>query len=268
MGLGSSSESAEDAGYQVDPCLLLILPTPLLQKTCWYPGIGENLPVLCRWGGGEAPGLSPPSLVTWFCVSIVVVVGLLGFPRRITCSTDGAKLEVTENSVSLRRFSAKAWPVPEPIAARAVRRGIFYQADILLKRIVGAVPWPEASNAVDKDLWFDIGTTIRRFHDAGLNHVDLNCDNVLVGNGRVYLIDFDKCDIRRTEPGGLVKWKLKNLARLHRSLAKRMGDVDIESLWGSLMDGYHGASHKGKSSCRDGVCFDQAGDYDRITLKD
>jgi len=227
-----------------------------------YPSITENMLVPGYWGELARPVSVGGRGGAWFVTTEFGDMVLREYRRGGWAARISAKNYLFSGwckTRSYREFSVlealfrKGLPVPEPIAARAVRRGIFYQADILLKRIVGAVPWPEASNAVDKDLWFDIGTTIRRFHDAGLNHVDLNCDNVLVGNGHVYLIDFDKCDIRRTEPGGLVKWKLKNLARLHRSLAKRMGAVDIESLWGSLMDGYHGASHKGKSSRRDSV---------------
>src|SRR5690554_5131076 len=110
MGRRSSSESAVSVGYQVDPRLLLIPPTPLLQKECWCASIGERLPAQCPWVVVAEPGLSPANWVTWSFVSIVVVVGLLGFPRRIPCTPDGSKLEVTENSVSLRRFSAKACP--------------------------------------------------------------------------------------------------------------------------------------------------------------
>jgi len=61
-----------------------------------------------------------------------------------------------------------------------------------------------------------VGTTVRRFHDAGLDHVDLNARNLLVDpQGKVWLIDLDRC--RRRQPG---KWQEANLERLQRSLAK------------------------------------------------
>lgn len=60
---------------------------------------------------------------------------------------------------------------------------------------------------------------IRRFHDHGLDHVDLNARNLLVDDSdRVWLIDLDRCRLR--VPG---KWRESNLARLGRSLARFCG---------------------------------------------
>src|SRR5690554_7228301 len=72
-----------------------------------------------------------------------------------------------------------------------------YKAWIILRRLADSQPLPEAENVADPELWFRVGSVVRRFHDAGLNHVDLNCDNILVAPDGVYLIDFDRCDLDR-----------------------------------------------------------------------
>lgn len=120
----------------------------------------------------------------------------------------------------LKTLHDQELPVPEPVAAIAQRHLLVYRAAILIRRIPGAVPLPEVDNLDDETLWREVGRTIRRFHEAGLDHVDLNCDNILIAGGLVYLIDFDRCVLRKTgsNPG---KWQQRNLARLHRSVVKR-----------------------------------------------
>jgi 3-deoxy-D-manno-octulosonic acid kinase len=57
---------------------------------------------------------------------------------------------------------------------------------------------------------------IKRFHQAGLDHVDLNARNILIDpHDKPWLIDLDRCRLR--SPG---KWQKENLARLQRSLMK------------------------------------------------
>ena len=67
--------------------------------------------------------------------------------------------------------------------------------------------------------WQAIGRCLRRFHDAGVHHADLNAHNVLLdGADRPWVVDFDRG--RRREPGG---WRDRALQRLGRSLAKVSG---------------------------------------------
>ena len=63
--------------------------------------------------------------------------------------------------------------------------------------------------------WVSIGRCIRRFHDLGVCHADLNAHNVLLGEETVHLVDFDRCRLRAD---GL--WRDGNLVRLRRSLEK------------------------------------------------
>jgi len=152
-----------------------------------------------------------------------------------------------ENSRSFAEFRllqalrARGLPVPEPLAALVERKSLVsYQAWILLRRLVGTQPLPEASNVADPELWGRVGGIIRRFHDAGLNHVDLNCDNILVASDEIYLIDFDRCELRANAPAA-ASWKIANLNRLRRSVEKRCQSLDSrarERVWRALQDGY------------------------------
>ncbi|MEQ9465452.1 MAG: 3-deoxy-D-manno-octulosonic acid kinase [Haliea sp.] len=138
----------------------------------------------------------------------------------------------------LQRLRELDLPVPEPVAALVCRRGLWrYRAAILLRRIAGASPLPEAPGVDDAQLWQRTGQMLRAFHDAGLDHVDLNCDNILVADGALWLIDFDRCRLR---PAGRedTAWKRRNLARLRRSVSKRCQGVAWPVLWASLLEGY------------------------------
>lgn len=144
----------------------------------------------------------------------------------------------------LQRLANRGMPVPRPAVARYRRFGPTYTADIITVR----VPDIRSLSAVLLDgpqpakTWAAIGATIRRFHELGVDHADLNAHNVQLGaDGRVWLLDFDKARI--LAPG---VWQQKNLARLHRSLKKiRAQDRRIgyaEQYWRALLDGYFQAS--------------------------
>ncbi|MDF5473682.1 3-deoxy-D-manno-octulosonic acid kinase, partial [Vibrio parahaemolyticus] len=110
--------------------------------------------------------------------------------------------------------------VPRPIAARAVKSGLTYQADLLSERIPNArdlvsilqeKPLPEG-------MYQKIGQEIAKMHNAGVNHTDLNIHNILIDDkDKVWIIDFDKC--RKQEHGD---WKKQNLERLLRSFKKEL----------------------------------------------
>ncbi|WP_404299366.1 3-deoxy-D-manno-octulosonic acid kinase [Halomonas sp.] len=108
-------------------------------------------------------------------------------------------------------------PVPPPVAAAVTRHGLTYEAALITERIPGARALASRlEERSDEALLKEVGRTIRRFHNAGLDHVDLNARNLLVDErDRVWLIDLDRCRLRR--PGN---WEAANLARLERSLIK------------------------------------------------
>lgn len=131
-------------------------------------------------------------------------------------------------------------PVPRPIAARYQRAGMIYRADLITLRIPGARPLSQvlALGQAPPDIWEAVGSLVRRFHDAGVFHADLNAHNILVGDaGKLYLLDFDRGRIRSAGP-----WKSANLGRLHRSLLKisqHSPAIDLgNGNWDRLMDAY------------------------------
>lgn len=145
---------------------------------------------------------------------------------------------------TLATLFAAGLPVPRPVAGRYRRDGNSYRADLITERLQNTEPLSVrlAIEAVSLTVWLAIGRTLRRLHDAGGCHADLNAHNLLLGSGEtVYVIDFDRGSIRR--PGA---WRDANLARLYRSLRKitaslpagRFGDTE----WETLLAGYRAAS--------------------------
>lgn len=141
------------------------------------------------------------------------------------------------------RLHRAGLPVPAPVGARYVRRGSSYSGDLITERLptVGSLAECLRTGALSVVTWISIGRCIRRFHDVGLCHADLNAHNVLLSEEDVYLIDFDRGQLRA--PG---LWRDGNLVRLRRSLekvtwglpAERFGESD----WHGLLDGYRHAS--------------------------
>jgi len=128
-------------------------------------------------------------------------------------------------------------PVPRPIGAHVRRRGWWYQADLLMEALVDTTPladWPI-------DQWtprwgWCIGVTLRRFHEHGVYHADLNARNLLLSRDEmVYVIDFDRGERR---PRG--RWCAGNLQRLRRSLKKLGCDryPQFTEFWRALLAGY------------------------------
>ncbi len=135
----------------------------------------------------------------------------------------------------LAALEARGLPAARPVAARYLRHGPWYRADLLTVAIPEARPLALCLEAaVDSDLWTRVGATIRAFHDQGIRHADLNARNVLIGaDGAVHLIDFD-----RGSEAAPDRWCAANLARLARSLEKFGGPGPHSSQWAALMAGY------------------------------
>lgn len=128
----------------------------------------------------------------------------------------------------LEKLQRKGLPVPEPLAARFQRSGPWYRADLAMRELQAVrslhALLREAHGSLPK-LAGHVGTTIGRFHRAGVWHADLNAHNVLVDDAsQVFLIDFDRGELRvprRT-------WQRANLHRLWRSL-QRLGHTAAEA---------------------------------------
>jgi 3-deoxy-D-manno-octulosonic acid kinase len=140
-------------------------------------------------------------------------------------------------------------PVPIPVAAHVVHTGIFYRADLITRRIEGAVSLFQYVSLCPVStatlFWQRVGQCIRRFHLRGIYHADLNAHNILLDEaGKVYLIDFD-----RGEQRAAGCWEQANLKRLQRSLEKlKCSYPDMlysENSWDSLLQGYHEGDYEG-----------------------
>ncbi|MBO9664156.1 3-deoxy-D-manno-octulosonic acid kinase [Dokdonella sp.] len=152
----------------------------------------------------------------------------------------------------LVRLANAGLPVPRPVAARYVRDGMRYRADLLTRRIANARTLAErlADGSLTPSLAHDVGRTIAAFHEARVWHADLNAHNVLIdADGTVWLIDFDRSGLRKPS----LSWQAANLARLRRSLDKlgaaRVGDFDAR-FWHPLLAAYHEALARPESASR------------------
>ena len=141
----------------------------------------------------------------------------------------------------LEKMQEKGLPVPIPVAIKVERKGILYTADMMMHRIPHSRTLAQTlmSEELSEGYWIAIGSVIRRFHEEGIYHADLNANNILLDDGgRCYLIDFDRCGIRKTK----LKWQKENLLRLKRSLNKFFNNEEVfhfsDESWRSLLRGY------------------------------
>lgn len=140
---------------------------------------------------------------------------------------DRFKREPVEQSRAMAEFALLLklreleLPVPRPVAARFVKAPIWgYRADILVEVIPHARDTFKAlqQQQLTEAQWLRVGATIRKLHDAGVYHSDLNCHNIMLDNNdAVWIVDFDKCGFRQ-----FGEWREANLQRLLRSLNKEL----------------------------------------------
>jgi 3-deoxy-D-manno-octulosonic acid kinase len=132
-------------------------------------------------------------------------------------------------------------PGPQVVAARYRCRGFYYSADLMTRRIADAHTLAEclAAGQLNADMAAQVGVLIARFHRAGVWHADLNAHNILVTPGQLYLIDFDRGELRAPAHA----WRLANLQRLRRSLVKlgaaAQSDAAFDqAVWQPLLQAY------------------------------
>ena len=131
-------------------------------------------------------------------------------------------------------------PVPAPVAARYVKRGRTYSGDLITARLENSESLASilARESLPFSAWIAVGRCIRRFHESGVFHADLNAHNILlVERLSVYLLDFDRGRLRKAG-----WWRDANLVRLRRSLEKVTlalpPDRFTNDDWHSLLAGY------------------------------
>lgn len=140
----------------------------------------------------------------------------------------------------LRVLRERGLPVPEPVAARVTRHGIFYRGDLITRRIDGAVTLAHIlqRRSLPPDDWRRIGGLLREFQNAGLRHDDINVGNILVdAEGSFHLVDFDKTRIAVRGA-----WCRQNVERLRRSLQKQLRNnprfAFNATVWNALLESY------------------------------
>ena len=192
-----------------------------------------------------AEGRGPAYFFTWGSNKLVLRHylrgGLLG--KVVSDRYLGGSLESSRPYLAwklLGKLVELGLPAPRPAAIRLCSGAGFYRGALLPQEIVGAPPLgtlPQQAQLAEKS-WRAVGCTIRRFHDHGILHSDLNAANILIQNEKIFLIDFDKAEVR--DPG---PWKNANLERLERSLNKWLRQETpfhfTTSDWQSLQEGYN-----------------------------
>ncbi len=144
----------------------------------------------------------------------------------------------------LDKLASNNMNVPRPAAARFVRRGTFYTADIITVRIPGVVSLSEYISIEERGevFWQSLGAAIWKFHAAGVYHADMNAYNIQVdGDGDIWMLDFDRGALKSAGA-----WQQETLSRLHRSLRKVLNlDPRLHfrvANWEQLLAGYFNAS--------------------------
>lgn len=144
----------------------------------------------------------------------------------------------------LAKMSDNGLRVPRPAAARYVRSGPFYTADLITVRVpnVCALSTWIHENEAGESFWQELGEAIYEFHEHGVYHADMNAFNLQIdGAGHLWMLDFDRGKL--LPPG---TWQQKTLSRLHRSLEKiKLQDPSLhydENCWEQLLQGYFAAS--------------------------
>ncbi len=138
-----------------------------------------------------------------------------------------------------RAMIERGVPVPPPIAAVYRREGLLYRCAILVERL------PDVRTLADRAMvagdgapWEEAGRLVARAHRAGLDHADLNAHNLMFDSrGQGWVIDLDRGRMVIPATG----WRVRNLARLKRSLLKLRGQRDVAAVerdFARLRDAY------------------------------
>ena len=168
--------------------------------------------------------------------------GLIGkFNKDSYVFTSVAASRAAKEFSLLNQMQTWQLPAPKPVAYQVVKHGMFYRADLLSSRIENAQDLVAllSKEALPEAVWLHIGATIKRFHDRGVYHHDLNAHNILLNaHSQAWLIDFDQGELRTIDS----RWQQANLDRLLRSFRKEQTQLSQfywqEEDWQMLLKGY------------------------------
>ncbi|WP_111978235.1 3-deoxy-D-manno-octulosonic acid kinase [Algibacillus agarilyticus] len=135
-------------------------------------------------------------------------------------------------------------PVPIPVAAKISQNFHLYRADIIMQQIPHAQDLSQRllTDILTDNDWQTIGTTLAKFHNAGIYHADLNIHNIMIDDEKkVWLIDFDRGQKKKIA----TQWQQANMSRLLRSFNKeKMKNSQLnwnEQAWLTLESAYFNA---------------------------
>ncbi|MGL6315369.1 3-deoxy-D-manno-octulosonic acid kinase [Vibrio sp. WXL103] len=136
-----------------------------------------------------------------------------------------AKTRSRQEFELLKVLKAACVNVPRPVAARVVKSGLTYKADLLSEKIANAQDLVSVlgKQSLSKAVYHKIAVEIEKMHAAQVNHTDLNIHNILIDEDeKVWIIDFDKCHQQNGDD-----WKQANWQRLKRSFEKEIRKQSI-----------------------------------------
>ncbi|MBI4559078.1 MAG: hypothetical protein HY706_15955 [Candidatus Hydrogenedentes bacterium] len=113
------------------------------------------------------------------------------------------------------------FPVPEPLGVGWEQQGKWFRGAIATRELEATdlLDFLASSSPGAESVVHNIGAVIRRMHDLGVVHADLQTRNILISGREVFLIDFDKAELCKEVSQ---RRRLQNLLRLRRSLEKHL----------------------------------------------
>jgi 3-deoxy-D-manno-octulosonic acid kinase len=146
--------------------------------------------------------------------------GLLGkLVRRVSLDRDRARAELLVSCGA----AARGARVLEVLAAVTRPLGLGWTHALVTREVEGArdllAALAQGSPDERRSALVQAGRAVRRMHDAGVDHTDLNLKNVLLtAHGEALVIDLDRCRLAAGPASGAVR--RGNLLRLLRSWTK------------------------------------------------
>jgi len=142
------------------------------------------------------------------------------------------------NEVRMLDAARKAGLSVPDLLGFSVRGTLIKRATVVYREIVGARTLLQDVK-VGRSM-ISAAKAARDLHSAGILHGDLNARNILLHDGRAFLIDFDRA--RPCRDAGAHR---RELARLFRSLAKELGTGFAPDARALLVDAYAGGPDPG-----------------------
>lgn len=130
-----------------------------------------------------------------------------------------------------------ALPVPQPLGVLWEQQGQSFTGAIATRYLPGVSLQEWAADHAPEDeatILKQCGRAIREMHSAGVYHADLQIGNIIVGGGKVYIIDFDKSSY--IDPSADLP-RARNILRLRRSIEKNGLPI---AYFDAIVNGYGG----------------------------